>query len=250
MSTTMLFYKNVTALSRDSHKKLKLDPVNGFDMAANTHWLPVVGGEFYQASPHYPIVFAAETKEGAEVITPILLLGLEAGHNDYVAKDMSWKAGTYLPAFVRRYPFVLASTDQASKDFTICFDKDFAGFNEKKGKELFNKDGSNSEFLDETIKFMNGFTVEMERTKEFVALLSKFQLLEKRNAEITSSTGASFKVQDFHVVSEAKLAKLTGEELVELNQKGYLGWIIAHLMSLANLPKLLDMHLANRKSAK
>lgn len=90
----------------------------------------------------------------------------------------------------------------------------------------------------------------MERTKEFVALLTKFQLLEKRSADITSSTGASFKVQDFHVVSEAKLAKLTGEELVELNQKGYLGWIIAHLMSLANLPKLLDMHLANRKSAK
>lgn len=250
MSNTMLFYKNVTALSRDAHKALKLDSVTGFEVAAKTHWVPTAGVEFYQASPHYPIVFVAEGSKDEEVVTPILLMGLEVGRNDYVAEDFSWKSGTYLPAFIRRYPFVIAAENKDAKEFTLCFDSSFSGFNEEKGKALFNEDGSNSQLLDETIQFINGFNAEMARTREFVDLLNKHQLLEKRSAQVVSSTKVSFKVQDFLVVSEEKLAKLDGDALVELNQKGYLGWIIAHLMSLANLPRLLDMHLVNKSKSK
>ncbi|WP_159567142.1 SapC family protein [Budvicia diplopodorum] len=248
MSKTMLLYKNVSALSRDNHKSLKLKPVEGLAVAAETHWMPVAGAEFYPSSHHYPIVFISEGEKGKEVITPILLLGLEVGRNDYMSKDFTWKANTYLPAFVRRYPFVIATQDTKSKDFTLCFDADFAGFNDKEGKALFNEDGTNSEFLNETIQFMNGFNVEMERTREFANLLNEYELLETRSADIRSSTGVPFQVQDFLLVSEEKLSKLTGKQLTTLNQKGYLGWIFAHLMSLANLPNLLDMHLANKKA--
>ncbi|MBF7978369.1 MULTISPECIES: SapC family protein [Rahnella] len=250
MSNTMLFYKNVTALSRETHKALKLEPVTGFEVASNTHWVPTAGVEFYQASPHYPIVFVADGNEDKTAEMPIILLGLEAGKNDYVAKDFSWKSGTYLPAFIRRYPFVIAAENQDAEEFTLCFDSAFAGFNEKKGKPLFSKDGSNSEFLEESIQFINGFNAEMKRTREFVDCLNKHQLLEKRSAQIISSSKVPFNVQDFLVVSEEKMAKLEGKALEELNQKGYLGWIVAHLMSLSNLPKLLDMHLEKKDEKK
>lgn len=249
MSNTMLLYKNVTALSRDTHKSLKLDPVTGFEVAAKTHWVPTAGVELYQAAHHYPVVFVNENHNGDITTTPLLLLGLEAGRNDFVASDYSWKKGCYIPAFIRRYPFVIAAANKDASEFTLCFDSSFPGFNKKKGKALFTKEGKNSEFLEETLQFMNGFNIEMKRTREFVDLLNKHLLLEKCAAQIVSSTNVAFNVQDFLVVSEKKLANLDGEALVELNQKGYLGWITAHLMSLSNLPKLLDMHLENKSSA-
>ncbi|MEN3931529.1 SapC family protein [Microvirga sp. W0021] len=249
MSKVMLLYKNVTPLSRDAHKDMKLKPSATVDFAAEAHWTPVAGSEFYQASRVYPVVFMQEGTEADAPVMPIALLGLSAGHNDFVGKDGQWKKETYIPAFIRRYPFVLANTKENSEEFTICFDDSFAGLNTKEGRELFNKDGTNSELLEEAIRFMNGFRVEMERTQKFVALLKKYDLLEKRSADIRSASGVAFQVQDFLLVSEEKFSKLTGAQLAELHKEGFLGWIFAHLMSLGNLPGLLELHLANKGPA-
>lgn len=248
MSNVMLFYKNVTALNRDEHKNLKLKPVEGFGFAEKTHWLPVAGVEFYQASRHYPIMFVAEGEGKDEVISPILLAGLELGHNAYVGKDHKWKADTYLPAFVRRYPFVPATSEGKTdpNEFMLCYDADFAGFNTKEGTALFNEDGTESEFLKGAVQFLIGLNNDMQRTRVFVDELKKLDLLEKRSADIRNAAGATFQVQDFLVISEEKFAKLTGAQLEKLHKEGFLGWIFAHLMSLANLPALLDMHLAQK----
>lgn len=247
MSKSMLLYKNITVLSREQHKALKLKTVEGFGFAADTHWLPIAGAEFYQAARYSSIVFVSEGPIGRETITPILLTGLEAGRNDYVSKDGKWKENTYLPAFVRRYPFVVAAQDENADELTICFDAAFSGFNKEEGTPLFNEDGTNSALLDEAIQFMTGFNVEMKRTREFAELLLELDLLERRSAEIRSNSGEVFHIQDFLLVNEAKLAKLTGDQLANLNEKGFLGWVFAHLMSLGNLPDLLSIHLSNKK---
>lgn len=242
MSNVMLLYKQVIALSRDDHKNFKLKPVEGFEFAAETHWMPIAGAEFSHAARHYPIVFVGE----GDNLRPILLMGLELGHNDYVGKGGAWKRESYLPAFVRRYPFVLADTGAKGKELTVCFDAAFPGWNETEGRELFTADGNNSGFLDEMLQFMNGFNAEMERTAAFVRELSRLNLLEKRSADIKSASGATFKVQDILVVEEQALAKLSGADLETLNKSGFLGWIFAHLMSLGNLTALLDLHLARK----
>jgi len=242
----MLLYKRVTALSRDDHKDYKLKPVDGFEFASTTHWMPVAGAEFAHAARHYPIVFTGE----GDNLRPILLLGLEIGHNEYVGKDKAWKRDSYLPAFVRRYPFVLADTGAKGKELTVCFDADFPGWNKTEGRELFTAEGKNSEFLEEMLQFMNGFNVEMERTSAFVRELGRLKLLEKRSADIRSANGSTFKVQDILVVDEAALSKLSGADLEALNKAGFLGWIFAHLMSLGNLTSLFDLHLARKGAEK
>lgn len=246
MSKTMLLYNNVVALSREEHKSLRLTAVDGFEFAAHTHWLPVAGVEFYQASRSYPIVFASEGQGNDEKITAILLTGLERGSNDYVTNDGQWKRDTYLPAFIRRYPFVLASIENNTKEFTVCFDASFPGFNDREGGLLFNEDGSETELLNSAVQFLNGFNNDLQRTNEFVKELRKLKLLEKRSADVRNASGALFQVQDFLVVNEEKFSKLTGSQLSHLHQNGYLGWIYAHLMSLANLPVLLDLHIAKK----
>lgn len=239
MSTTLLFYKDVSGLSTEAHRDLKLKPVNSFEFAAQTHVVPLAGAEFYSASRHYPIVFTGE--EGGDV-SPIAIVGLEAGSNAFVAADGHWRERTYVPAFVRRYPFVPAQKGDQDDEFTVCFDASCSYLNETEGQPLFNEDGSHSPLLIEAVQFLSDFKGEMERTLRFAGQLKKFDLLERSSATIQAPDGATFAVQDFWVVSEEKLGKLKPKELAELHQDGFLGWIFAHLMSLANLPELHDIY--------
>ena len=109
--TTLLLYKDIKALNREEHQALKLQPSENCGFAADTHLVPVAGLEFFQAARHYPLVFIGE---GAQA-TPIALLGLAQGHNGYLDDELRWQANTYIPAFIRRYPFVLAQDLHADR---------------------------------------------------------------------------------------------------------------------------------------
>lgn len=244
MANVMLLYKQIVALSRDAHMKYRLKPVSEYPFASETNWMPLAGVEFYHAARYYPIVFVNENDE----YSPIVMLGLETGHNEFVDRDRQWKRDTYIPAFVRRYPFVLADTGSGSKDLTVCLDPTYSGWNETEGRPLFNDDGTNSDFLNESLQFMNGFTSEMRRTTEFAKELNGLNLLIKRSADIRSPDGQSFQVQDMYMVNEEAMKKLSGADLEKLNASGTLGWVYAHLMSMANLPLLFEMH-RKRKAA-
>ncbi|MEN3929936.1 SapC family protein [Microvirga sp. W0021] len=246
MSPVMLFYKDVQVLSRDEHRDLRLKGSEGFDFAANTHWLPVAGTEFASACRSYPIVFVSEGSGADEKITAILLVGLQQGSNDYVDNEKHWHPGAYLPAFVRRYPFALAvpgPNDEGGKgDFMVCFDASFAGFNMEEGAHIFNEDGTASELLEGVVEFMNGFQNDLAETKKFVDELRRLDLLERRSAEVRGSNGRLFKVDDILVVNEKKFNELSDAEVGKLHRQHYMGWIYAHLMSLSNLPLLVDLH--------
>lgn len=92
----------------------------------------------FQAARHYPIVFIGQNDQ----LMPIALLGLKEGHNSYLDESNTWQANTYIPGFVRRYPFVLAQDDAAN--FSVCFDAAYNGWNEEEGRELFTAKGENS----------------------------------------------------------------------------------------------------------
>ncbi len=136
---------------------------------------------------------------------------------------------------------------QGEKDnFTVCFDREFAGWNEQEGQALFDAEGKNSAYLDEMIRFLNNFTAEMERTRQFVAKLAEFELLSPRSLRLNHSGGESFVLSDFLAVDEEKFLKLPDKKVLALNKAGYLGWVYAHLMSLANANELFARHLAGR----
>jgi hypothetical protein len=240
--TTMLLYKDIKALNRDEHKAFKLKPASHCEFASQTHLVPLAGLEFFQAARHYPIVFIGE----GEAAMPIALLGLNEGHNGYLDADFKWHANTYIPAFIRRYPFVLAQTD--ADNFTVCLDAAYEGWNEEEGRELFAEDGKNSEFLNEMIQFLQNFTAEMDRTRNFVKLLTELELLTPRTLQLTHDSGETFVLSDFLAVDEERFAKLTDEQILSLHKAGVLGWVYAHLMSLGNANQIFDDYL-KRKNA-
>ena len=240
--TTMLLYKEIKALNRDEHKILKIKPAADCSFAENTHLVPLAGLEFFQAARHYPIVFIGE----GEQLMPIALLGLTEGQNSYLDATSQWQANTYVPAFVRRYPFVLAQDE--TDNFTVCFDGAYAGWNEEEGRELFSAEGENTDYLNEMIQFLQNFTHEMERTRELVKALNELKLLAPRTLQLTHPSGESFLLRDFQAVDEARFAELTDEQGLSLHKSGYLGWVYAHLMSLGNANQLFEYFLKNKSA--
>tara|TARA_R110000751_G_scaffold148131_1_gene252841 strand:+ start:464 stop:1198 length:735 start_codon:yes stop_codon:yes gene_type:complete len=238
--STLLLYKEIKALNRDQHKALKMNAGKGCEFAAGTHIVPLAGLEFFQAARSYPILFVGE----GEQLSPIALLGLKEGLNSFVDDSGQWRSNTYVPAFIRRYPFVLAQSE--NDEFTVCFDEAYAGWNETEGRELFSETGENSEYLNEMIQFLQNFTAEMHRTRELVSVLQELELLESRTLKLSHVSGETFVLKDFHAVNEERFLALNDEQVLRLNKAGFLGWVYAHLMSLGNSNLLFEHYLANR----
>lgn len=231
--TTMLFYEKIVPLNRDLHRNWRLRASESkARFAANTHYVPVAGTEFYQAARDYPLLFPKEGGNG-----PIALLGLREGENLFLQADGAWLEGVYIPAFVRRYPFILARGDEENAR-TVCIDTEFAGFGEKDGKALFDEEGKDTDYLKGVIEFLNRYATDMELTNAFLQKLEELGLLVERNLRVTDSRGRNFHLNEFRIVDEGKLAQLDDATLGELHRKGWLGWIYAHLISIGNVNQL------------
>lgn len=244
----MLFYQKVIALDRCRHKDLKLVSRSQFEFAAKTHWVPIACSEFMNVSRFYPIIFVKDGNK-TDSITAIALLGLKLEQNDYVDANGKWMEKVYIPSFVRRYPFVLATYEKTNEISTICIDEAAPHFNLSKhgnGIALFDDKGENSPFLNQTIGFLQTFKGEMENTQEFTKKLVEYDLLSSCNAQIKNAEGEVFQIVDMLVIDEQKLRNLETFKLINLINTPYMAWIYAHMFSLANLNVLFELHRSRR----
>ncbi|MCZ2157892.1 SapC family protein [Bartonella sp. 220] len=241
MANIMLFYKDITPINKVTHKNLKFSPPSDMSFAKDTHWVPLASSEYFQAALHYPILFmCAEDEQKKKHYTSAALVGLSNDENDYITSDKNWERNTYVPAFVRRYPFVLAQL-QNEKELSVCFDPQSGMFNEVAGTELFNSDGSISPFMEERIHFLESFKIAMEKTTVFIDALVEMDLLSQKSINVKNDQGLSAQLEHFWVVDEEKLNKLSASQLAKLHKNGFLGLIFAHLMSTHNLLKILSL---------
>lgn len=240
--TEMLFYRHVTPLDKEKHRQLKVSPIKEFNFSAKTNSVPLAAVEFVEAARDFPIVFAGQS---AETLVPAALLGLRADENLFLTSGGRWDA-RYVPAFVRRYPFVLASTDP--EKLLVCIDETHPSVGARTGERLFTEAGEPTPFLNNTIAFMREFHAESQRTREFLQALQSLNLLTEVAANAALKQGGSFQLGGFSVVDEKRLRELDKDTVDDLFRKGWLSLIYAHLLSLGNLGKLVDK-LASRKPA-
>jgi SapC. len=232
----VLFYERPVPLNRTAHKDLRLKGVPSMKFAAGTHSVPLTGVEFAPAARDLPILFAG--KEIADA-GPMALLGLRQDENLFVDGDGHWAPGSYVPAFVRRYPFVLAEkpAGREGDDFTVFLDEAYEGFGSDEGDRLFKEDGTDSELLTNAVGFLSEFQQQIARTQWFMEQLRKHDLLEPRNIRLQKGD-KSINLNGLFVVSEEKLRQLDEKTAQEFLKEGVFGWIYAHLLSLANIDRL------------
>nr|WP_225578087.1 SapC family protein [Rhodanobacter sp. 7MK24] len=237
----VLFYERPVPLNRNAHKDLRLKPIPNMKFALDAHSVPLTGVEFALAARDMPIVFAGNDLASAG---PVALLGLRQNENLFVDANGQWLPGAYVPAFVRRYPFVLAEkpAGQEGDDFAVFLDEGYEGFNATEGDRLFNEDGSDTEMLSRAVGFLGEFQQHVARTRWFMDQLRKHDLLESRNISMRKGTpdgqGQVINLNGMFVVNEEKLRQLDEKTAQEFVREGVLGWIYAHLISMNNLDRL------------
>jgi hypothetical protein len=232
---TLLIYDDVVALNREQHRTLKLmPPGQPFAFARETNSVLIAASELPVAALDFPCVFI----EAADGHSLAALVGLRDHENLFVQPDGSWARGCYLPAFFRRYPFVLAEAGAADDaSFTVCLDRACPGLNADHGEALFDADGRETPWLEEIKRFLLGFRQEMGNSRDFAIHLAALGLLQDGVIEYTLD-GQKSSLRGFKTVNEAKLRALDAGTLHHLAARGWLGWAYAHLLSIQQVQRL------------
>lgn len=233
--TILNFYEKPAILDRRHHRDLRLKASpTGFTYAAATIAIPLAIVEFPQAVLDYPIVFAAgETGPG----TPVALVGIREKENLFVDASGKW-LGTYVPAYVRRYPFVL-NIDPETKNPMVLVDEAFDGLNKTEGESLFNEDGTETEFTKSMLNFLADFKAQGEFSNEFMARLKKYDLLVSQAVVVNRGGEPAVTLDGFLIVDEKRLNALDDAATLELARSGDLGRIHTHLLSLNNIQRVV-----------
>ena len=219
-------------LNRDTHRNRRIRPSTGFGFARQATSVVVTGVEFNEACKEYAIVFA---RQADRQVAPVVVLGLRSRENLFVDAQERWTA-SYVPAFVRRYPFVLA--ELGGDQLGVCIDEAFPGLNETVGDALFDAQGGNTPFLQNALDFLQRFQLEHQRTKGLCRKLEELGLLTEMGARADLVDGRTFAIAGLLVVDENKLAALPDATVLALFRTGQMHLLSMHLLSLSNLNRL------------
>ena len=234
MADNPLFYQSVVPLNREAHRLLKLDQsAQSYAFASKSHVSPAVADEFALACRSLTILFVP----GVLAPAPVFLVGLKPGQNVLVDEQGGWRAG-YVPAFLRRYPFMLGETPEGGS--LACIDEKCDFLSRSSGEPLFGDKGLDSALLQQKIHLINDYYAAAKRTELFAGELQRLNLLQPVTIEAKVPQGASTAMHGLLVVSEGRLNDLPAAELVKLRDQGSLAAIYAHLISLKSVDALRD----------
>ena len=229
MSKQLLMYEKVVPLNKSSHKELYVKAGNDYAFAKSLNSVPLTAVEFPMAASEYAIVFAGSDTE----IMPAVIMGVNQQENLYVNDADGWKA-KYIPAFVRRYPFVFSSNDKDDK-LMLCIDESFSGFNtEGRGERLFDSEGEKTQYLSSILSFLEDYQVHFRHTQQFCKKLVELDLLQPMTAKVNIADEGPRTITGFKGIDRNKLRALSPEILASLAQNDWLELIYVHLHSIRN----------------
>ena len=203
MARQLLIYESAVPVSATSHIGVSVESNTSYAFSAGINAVPLMAVEFPRAVAEYAVVFAADGDE----VMPVAVLGIRNEQNLYLSSDAHWKAN-YIPAFIRRYPFVFSSSADG-KSLTLCIDESHPGVNrEGRGSALFGDDGKPTPYVDKVLEFLKNYQLQFERTRVFGRRLKELGLLEPMQANVSTPKGEKLTLGGFMVVSRDKLRAL------------------------------------------
>lgn len=235
-------YKNPVPLNKDRHKGKGLKYTDRpFDFLADAHFVPVTVGEFGPAGARYPVIFLGDNK------TAVAAMGLRAGENLFVDPETGrFEPYTYVPAFVRRYPFVSAVHGNENDRFTVCVDEGSHLFSDKPEVAFFDEKGEPTDFTQRAIDYVRRFEVDVRNTHEFVKTCDELGLFTQQNATFQARdpngqpVGEPQVVASYWGIDGGKVRELDSQKLVELRDNAFLGAIYAQMLSMAQWDFLIQ----------
>ena len=240
-----LFYQALEPVNVTQHGTMKVRQVLKMGQIGTAHAIPVTVDEFGLAQRHYPLVFSI----GDQPI-PIALMGLNENVNVFLDADgRPIDTAVYIPAYIRRYPFMLARLRPESDELSLCFDPTSGAVGDfEEGEALFDGDQP-SEATKAILQFCEQFEAAGQRTGAFVEELKKSDLLMDGEVAIQpQGFEQPFIYRGFRMIDEEKLKKLRGDELRKMNENGMLALIYAHLFSLTQMREVFGRQMQQGKA--
>ncbi|MBO9574974.1 MAG: SapC family protein [Sphingobium sp.] len=229
-------YKDLVPLNAEQHRNYRLRMVETAPYLHTEHVVPLTVDEFASCQRFLPIVFSA-----GENPVPLALMGLNEGVNTMVdAEGKLRRSDGYVPAYIRRYPWMLARLNPASEELSLCFDPTVDNIGEfEDGERLINDDGTPTDVTKEVLSFAEQFEQAARRTSQFMTDLIELELLMDGECNIQWQNNPNpFVYRGFQMINEDKLRELRGDQLRKLNQNGMLPLLHAHLFSLQGMREI------------
>ncbi len=235
VSKQLLIYTRAQAVNSQRHREWSVKAGDNYAFAKDVNSMPLTGVEFVAAASEYPIVFAGEPGK----IMPLVVMGVRDQENLYIDADGKLDA-QYVPAFLRRYPFVFSSQDDG-KNFTLCIDETFDGCNQDNvGERLFDAEGEKTQYLNSVLEFLKEYQLHFTRTQAFCKKLEELELLEPMGAQFTpAGSDQKITLTGFSAINRQKLKALPAQELEQLVKNDGMELIFLHLQSLRNFNVML-----------
>lgn len=233
-------FQKLVPLNLDAHRNLRFNAKQSYSFASKLMVSPVVAAEAGHIAREYVLVFARKTES-----LPLALLGVDKDKNAYVAENGSWQS-RYIPAHVRRYPFMLADSaenpsEPGNRSFTVMIDAEAPHFVESGAEPLFDEKGSPAAVLQRVQEALSNLQRDQLRTLKLVAQLDSAGVLEEQALRVQPKRGEPFALKGMRVINPKRFAELAAETLYELHRSGALSLAHAHFMSLSNLTDSLLM---------
>lgn len=237
-----LFYRSLTPIDAARHSGKSLKHRIGYDFARTSHAVLLNGSEFEAAARFYPIVFTPSPAAAA-----LAVVGVRRDRNLFIDAGGDWRPGSYIPAYIRRYPFIFhESADK--QQYTLCLDETSGALEDSGDRPLFSG-GKPTPIVQDALKFCAAFQRDFTSTHEFVEQLSERGILIPNQAEITLNSGEKLAVTGFHIIDRDRFAGLPDSAFLEWRRKGWLPWVFAHFVSHGNWSALVDLAGAAAKAA-
>ncbi len=230
-----LFYKKPAPLDAKKHANLGLLENFGLGFTEGINAVPVNLIEFPQICHFYPIAFSPDANA-----TPVAILGLRDNENLFLTSKNRWAEETYIPAYIRRYPFIFSEIPD-SDQLTLCVDTDPAVVEEGGAQKFFEEDGKPSTLAQNALEFCKSYHAAAQQTVEFSQALAASDILVDRAAEITVEGDKKINFSGFRIIDEKKLAETDDKTFLEWREKGWLPFIYAHLFSGSQWQRLTQL---------
>ena len=224
-SNLPLFYKNPMPIDAKKHTNLALKKDFGFGFTQGINAVPVNMIEMTQICHFYPIAFSPDDNA-----TPVAILGLRDNENLFLNKKNEWQNGVYIPAYIRRYPFIFSEIPN-SDQLTLCIDHSENIVEENGEQKFFDAEGKPSQLAQNALEFCKSYHAAAQATSDFSKALSEQDLLVQKEVQINVAGNRRINFSGFKILDEKKFSELDDKVFLEWRAKGWLPFIYAHLFS-------------------